>query len=66
MLEVEPEEHILLVVAQNDIVVRTVLLDQARFEQQSFFFRGGGQIFQADRMGQHGPGLGGKPLRPKI
>ncbi len=66
MLEVEPEENVLLVVAQHDIIVRPMLLDQARFQQQGLFFRGGGQIVQADSMGQHGPGLGGQAVRPEV
>ena len=47
MLGVEPKQHILLVVAQHDVVVRAVLLDAARFQQQGFLFRGGGQVFNA-------------------
>ena len=54
----KPEQHILLVVAQNDIVVRPVLLDQACLKQQGFLFRGGVQRVQRDGMPDHRHGLG--------
>ena len=63
----KPEQHILLVVAQNDIIVRPVLLDQARLKQQRFLFRGGVQRFQRSRVPDHRHGLGRELfLRAKI
>ena len=50
----DAEQDILLVVAQNDIVVRTVLLDEAGFEEQRFLFRGGGKRLQRGGVPDHG------------
>ena len=66
MLDVHAEEHVLLVVAQHDIVMGPVFLDEAGFQQQGFLFRGGGQEFDALRMGQHGFGLGGQAFGAEI
>ena len=56
----KPEHDVLLVVAQADVVVRTVLLDEAGLEKKRLLFRGGGEKLYARRTGRHGPGLGGE------
>ena len=57
-LYVQTKERVLLVVAQQDIVVGPVLLDEACLKQEGFLVRGGGQILKTLGMGQHGRGLG--------
>jgi len=54
----QPEQHVLLVVAQYDVVARPMLLDQAGFQQQRLFFGGGAEGVQAFGLAQHGQGLG--------
>lgn len=63
---VAAKQHVLLVVAQHDIVVGTVLFDQARFQQQGLFFRGGGEVVQAGGVGKHGPRFGGQPFGAEV
>jgi len=50
----DAEQDILLVVAQDDIVVRAVFLDEAGFEEQRFLFRGGGKRLQRGGVPDHG------------
>ena len=63
---VQPEEHVLLVVAQHNVIARPVLFDEAGLKEQSFFFRGGGEVFYACGMGKHGPGFGRQSVRPEV
>ena len=66
MLGIDAKKHVLLVVAQHDIVVGPVLFDATGLEQQGFFFCSGGQVFDAHGMRKHGAGFGGQALWPKI
>ena len=62
----DAEQHVLLVVAQNDVVVRAVLFDQAGFEQERFLFRGGGKRLQRGGVADHGHRFGReRPYRGK-
>ena len=54
----DAKQDILFVIAQDDIVMRTVLLDQAGLKQQGLFFCTGRERFQRGRVPNHGNGLG--------
>ena len=66
MLGIDAKKHVLLVVAQHDVVVRPVLFDATGFQQQGLFFRGSGQVLDALGMRKHGPRFGGQAFWPKI
>ena len=53
----DAKQHILFVVAQDDVVMGPVSLDQAGFKQQRLFFRACGKGFQRFGMTEHGHGF---------
>ncbi len=59
MLFLQAKEHVLLVVAQHDVVAGPVLLDKAGLQQQRLLFGGGAEGIQPFGLAQHGQGLGG-------
>ena len=60
MALVQAKQEVLFVVTQGDIVAGAVFFDQLRFQEQGFFFRGGGQGVQAGGLPEHGLGFGGQ------
>ncbi len=60
---VQAEQEVLLVVAQDHVVARPVLLDQALLQEQGLLLAGGGQHVHTEHAGHQGPGLGREPGR---
>ncbi len=58
MLGIEAKKGVVFVIPEYNIIMRPVLLDEIRLQQQGLFFGGGGKVLYAFRPGHHGNGLG--------